>query len=117
MPTTLTTKAVEQSTFAIVATFTDEAGTPMTPNELAWSLYKKVGQPAVEAVVNERLAVPITSAPSVTVVLSGDDLALVEGESKARYLLIEGTYDSDLGTDLSIKDTVAFQIANLIGVS
>ena len=118
MPITLSEKAVEQSTFAIVVGFTDEEGAALTPNAgLTWSLYKKVGQPSVETVVNDRQNVAITSAAEMTIVLSGDDLALVANESKTRYLLVEGTYDSDLGTNLPIKEQVVFGIVNLVGVT
>jgi hypothetical protein len=110
MPTTLTTRAVEQSTFAIVATFTDEAGAPMIPNALAWSLLNGEG-----TIINSRTAVSITPAASVTIVLSGADLVASEGST--RVVLLEGSYDSDLGDDLPLRDTVTFEIANLIGVS
>lgn len=116
MPTILTTPAIEQGTFAAVAAFTDDAGDPVVPNaDLTWSLYKKVS--GVETVVNGRDAVAIDSAASVTIVLKGDDLALVTGESKSRWLLIEGSYDSDLGENLPLKDTMQFSIVNLVGVS
>lgn len=110
MPTALTTRAVEQSTFGIVAAFTDEAEAPMIPNVLTWSLLNGEG-----AVINGRSAIPITPAASVTIVCSGADLVASEGST--RVVLIEATFDSDLGADLPLRDTVTFQIANLIGVT
>lgn len=116
MPTTLTTQAVERSTFAITASFTDETGAAVVPNSgLTWSLLKKVD--GVETVVNSRNAVAITSAASVTIVLHGDDLALVAGEPKTRWVLVQGTYTSTLGIDLEIKEQVRFTIADLVGVT
>jgi hypothetical protein len=110
MPIVLSERANEQSTFAVVATFTDEAGDAVTPNNLAWSLLDSAG-----AVVNSRSAVSIAPAASVTIVLSGADLVASEGST--RVVLLEGTYDSDLGADLPLRDTVTFEIANLIGVT
>lgn len=109
MPITLDEHASEQSTYAIDLVFTDEADAPMIPSSLTWSLLDGSG-----AVINGRSAVPITPAASVTIVLSGADLVASEGST--RTVLIEGTYDSDLGSGLPIRDTVTFQIANLVGV-
>lgn len=110
MPTTLTTRAIEQSTFALAVTFTDEAGAAVIPNDIAWSLLDKDG-----LVVNGQNGIVLPPAASVTILLAGDDLKSSEGST--RVVLIEGSYDSDLGTDLPLRDTVTFQIANLIGVS
>lgn len=117
MPTRLTVRAVEQSTFVVTAAFTDETGAAVVPNSgLTWSLYARVGSPPVDTVVNSRDQVAIASAASVDIVLSGDDLALVAGQSKTRYVLVEGTYSSTLGT-LPLKDEVSFEIDDLVGVS
>lgn len=116
MPIALTTAAVEQSTFAITASFTDDLGAPVVPNAgLTWSLYKKVA--GIETVVNSRLNVAITSAASVTIVLQGADLAIVAGEPKSRWLLLSGTFNSSLGANLPLRENVSFRIVNLIGVT
>lgn len=114
MPVTLTTPAVEQSTYAITALFFDETGAAVAPNAdtLTWSLLKKDG-----TVVNNRLNVPIVSAATVTIVLHGADLALTTGESKTRIVLLRGTYNSSLGTNLEIKDEITFSVAALVGVT
>ena len=116
MPVVLSTPAIERSTYAIEASFTDDAGAAVAPNAgtLTWSLYKKVA--GVETVVNSRLNVPITSAATVTILLTGADLALVTGEAKARWLVLEGLYNSSLGAGLPLKNTVNFSITNLVGV-
>ncbi len=112
MPTTLTTPAVEQSTFAIVASFTDETGAAVAPNTgLTWTLVDNAG-----VVINSRLNVAITSASTITIVLHGADLALTAGASRKRRVLIKGTYNSSLGTNMEIKDEVTFSIMNLEGV-
>lgn len=110
MPITLSEHANEQSTYVVDFNFTDEDEAAVVPNALTWSLLNGEG-----AVINGRLEVSITPAASVTIVLSGADLVASEGST--RVVLIEATYDSDLGSDLPLRDTVTFQIANLIGVS
>lgn len=113
MPTTLTTEAVERSTFVIRASFTDEAGATVAPNSgLTWTLTDVVGN-----VVNERDAVTIAPATTITIVLHGADLAISESyRDNRRVLTIEGTYTSSLGV-LEIVDQVAFSIANLAAVT
>ncbi len=115
MPTRLTTQAVEQSSFIITADFTDEDGSPMTPVSLAWTLTNAAG-----AVINGREDVEVSSLSSqVNIALSGDDLALSEGEKiGARILTLEGTYSSTItGGTLPIKDSVHFRIKGLVAVS
>jgi hypothetical protein len=114
MPTTLTTEAVEQSTFAIVAAFTDDAGAAVVPNSgLTWTLTDVAGN-----VVNSRDAVSISSASTITIVLHGADLALSSSfRDNKRLLTIEGTYNSSLGSNLEIRDQVLFTIADLGSVT
>lgn len=118
----LTEPAIEGSTYAIVAAFTDDAGVAVVPNTgtLVWTLLKKVGvgAAAVATVVNGKLNVAATSAATVTIVLSGDDLALVvgEGNPKTRYVLFEGLFNSSLGNNLPFKHECSFTISDLVGV-
>ncbi len=116
MPTKLSEKAIEGSTFAIKTDFTvktdpsDEVGTPFTPNSgLTWSLTDKDGR-----IVNDRIAVPLTPAESVIIVLKGNDLALA-GNSVRRYVIVRGTFDGVLGDNLPLIDEVSFLIQNLKG--
>ena len=117
MTTKLSIKAIEGSTFGIVAAFVEKTtddleGLPITPNAgLTWSLTEKDGTP-----VNGKTKVPLDPAPSVVIVLSGDDLALSGGYPVQRYVILEGTYNSILGDDLVLLDEVSFQIENLKGV-
>lgn len=115
MPSRLTTQAVEKSTFPVTADFTDEDGASVIPNTLFWTLTDRYGN-----VINSREDVEIeTPAASVTVVLSGDDLALLTSDpfDYERYMSFEGTYDSDLGSNLPLNDGVQFEIYPLPGVS
>lgn len=106
MPTLLTTEAVEQSTFVIRASFTDEAGAAVAPNSgLSWTLTDVVGN-----VVNSRSAVAISPATTITIVLHGDDLAVADAyRDNRRLLTIEGTYTSSLGI-LEIVDWMQFTV-------
>ncbi|MCK5604786.1 hypothetical protein KAR91_23050 [Candidatus Pacearchaeota archaeon] len=113
----LSEKAKEGSTFAIRVDFTvkanpdDDAGTPFTPNSgLIWSLKDQNGDP-----VNGKTDMPIGSAESITIVLSGADLALVGGAVR-RFVTIEGTFNGVLGDNLPLVDEVSFQIENLVGM-
>ncbi len=116
MPTKLSEKAVEGSTFTIRAEFNevlpDGTKTPVVPNApLTWSLWDKDGN-----VINSRTAVPITPAVSVDIVLSGADLALTANHPVKRFVTITGTYNGVAGNDLPLLDEASFQILNLVGV-
>jgi len=110
MPITITDTANEKSTFALELAITDENGDPLTPNTLTWTLTNLAGN-----VINERAGIEFaTPASTVTVVLTGDDLALPERADPLRVVTLEGTYDSDLGNDLPLKEEVQFTIRNLV---
>lgn len=110
MPEYLTTKAVEESTFAITSAFVDSAGNAVTPNTLTWSLADRDG-----TIINSREDVAIgTPAASVTITLSGDDLALPDTNNPLRVFLIKGDYDDPvLGAGKPIQDEAYFEIENL----
>lgn len=111
MATVLTTQAIERSTYPVTVIFYDENGDVVSPNSgLTWTLTDGNGN-----VINNRSTVSITAAGTVTVVLSGADLDMDDGNE--RFLLLEGTYTGDLGADLPLKDQARFYITNLVGVS
>lgn len=114
MPITLTTHANEESTFVVTVAFTDTTGAAVTPNNgLNWTLTDTRGN-----VVNSRSAVSITPGASVTIVLSGDDLALPSAlYGRDRVLTVQGTYDSDLGNALPLKEQIVFTIDDLTAVT
>ncbi len=117
MPTKLSEKAVEGSTFTIQAEFNevlpDGTKTPIVPNvPLVWSLRDKDGN-----VINSRSAVPLTPAQSVYIVLFGADLALTANHPVRRFVTITGTYNGLAGNDLPLIDEASFQILNLVGVT
>lgn len=105
----ITERAGERSTFVAVCTLTDETGAAMTPTTVAWTL-----RDGRRKVINSRLAVTLTPASVVTVVMTGDDLAL--SRDPRRYLLIEATYSSSNGSGLAFREEVQFSIAPAVGV-
>lgn len=115
MPVTITTHAVEESTFVITASFTDEADNPVTPNAgLVWSLTDTEGN-----VINAREDIGLTEATSVDIVLQGADLALNTTKASVveRVLIVEGTYDSTVGNNLPLKEEARFFIDGLVKIT
>ena len=50
----------------------------------------------------------------VLLVLSGSDLKIdKDREEVTRWIVFEGTYDSDLGSDLPLKEQAEFTVLNL----
>ena len=117
MPTKLSEKAVEGSTFTIRAEFNevlaDGTRSPVVPNApLVWSLKDKDG-----GAVNAKTDIPLSPAASVDVVLTGNDLALSDNRPVRRFVTIVGTYNGVAGNNLPMIDEVSFQILNLVGVT
>ena len=111
MPSKITQKINEKSTAVFTVAVTDEDGKSVVPKSLSWSLVD-----LVEKVINDRLRVPVeTPAASNDIVLSGDDLAMGNPtlREERRWLVVEGTYASDAGSDLPFTDEVQFTIYNL----
>jgi hypothetical protein len=107
--------AVEQSTFAVDLAFTDEDEAAVTPDTVSWTLTDKQGN-----VINDHEDESETPGSSMTILLSGDDLAFQAGESGDsvwRILTIEATYTSDLGAGLPLKDSLKFPLRNLVAVA
>ena len=108
--------AVEKSTFIVTLTFKDENNDPVTPATGTWTLTDEDG-----TVINSRENVVISSLDtSVDVVLSGDDLAVSSefgGISEMRIFTFEGTYNSDLGSGLPLRDQLTFPVFNLGAVT
>lgn len=113
----------EKGTRGIVVSFFDEDDNPVTPNSgtIKWSLIKKPVHGETPVVVNDRENVVVTSASSVTIVLSGDDLQILPEEKNQelaeRVLCIEWEYNSTLGNNLPEKAQYEFKIENLYKVT
>ncbi len=126
----LSTKASEEGTYAIdEIQFLDSQDTPVavTPKvgSVTWCLTDKNG-----TIINSREDEPITSASSMTIVLSGDDLAIsgsvdkyvtrngVIIEQYQRHVLVQGLVDTVIGTETLDNTPVTkefiFYIENLL---
>jgi hypothetical protein len=97
----LDTSVLEGSTIVVTASFTDEDGNSVVPNELKYTL-KKEG-----TIVNSKDETSISPSSSVDVVLSGDDLP-----QGTLYFIIEGTYDSNAGSDLPLKGWAKIEVSD-----
>lgn len=106
----LTDTANEGSTFAVQVSFYDENGDAVAPDSgsITWTLTDEDA-----TVVNSRSAVAATSATTITIVLSGNDLP-VPGNSQRLFLTVECTYTSSLGSNLPLREQIEFDVLNLI---
>lgn len=112
MTTNFLNDAIEKSTYIVAAKFRDEAGNAVTPETVTWTLSDANGD-----TVNGRLDVSETPASTVSIVLSGDDLAILPSVSNERIVTIEATYNSEYGTGLPLKAKASFNVVNLEAVS
>jgi hypothetical protein len=100
--------AVEEST-------ANEAGEAAVPTSINWTLTDADG-----TVINSRTAVSVAvPAASIDIALTGDDLAIQAGETGDavnRIFTVEAVYNSDLGSDLTLKDSLKFPLVNLVAV-
>lgn len=110
MPTTLSARALPNNTYSITMVFTDEDGNLVTPNDpTTWGLKDSKGD-----VINSRSAESIVEASTVEVGLTGDDIASQGVEDDGiRQFYVVGTYDSGLGSDLSLNQTIWFVVEDV----
>lgn len=112
MSTLLSVVAIERGTYAVTATLTDENGAPATPTSLVWTLTDLYG-----AVVNSREDVVVSPlASTITIVLSGADLAVSNPANVRRKVSFVGAYNSSLGSGLPLVAEVQFDIEEVAGV-
>ena len=90
---------IEGSTGVITVAFTDEDGAAVTPNTLVYTLVRD------GKIVYSREAFTLTPSSTVNIVLYGNDL--LAGTTK---IIIEGAYDSSLGSNLPIKKWDCFEV-------
>lgn len=109
MPTNLSEPAIERSTYVIALTPKDETATAVTPNigTVTWTLTDYYGN-----IINSRSNVALASAATMYIVLTDEDLAVVD-ESPVRRVTIQCEYNSSLGNNLSLRDEVRFNVVNL----
>ena len=126
----LSANASEEGTYAIdEIQFLDSQDTPVavTPeaDSVTWCLTDKNGD-----IINNRENVAITSASSMTIVLSGDDLAVSGSVDKyvtrdnviiqqyQRHVLVQGEVNTVIGTETLVNTPVTkefiFYIENIV---
>jgi len=108
----LTKIAAELSAYGITASFCDAAGDAVVPTAITWSLTDLSG-----AVINSRKDVAVSVlAPSVTIVLRGDDLQLVgDATRQARLLVVTAVYDDTvLGDDCPVREEIRFIVGDRV---
>ena len=120
----LTLAASENGTYPIDdIQFLDETNTAKVPNTdtVTWCLTDNDGN-----VINSREDVPLTSALSMTILLSGDDLQVSGEPDKTiirdgflvkiyqRRVAVRGEIDSTLGNDNPVTKEFAFNIENIV---
>jgi hypothetical protein len=96
---------VERSSAVVIVSFYDYEPKLVTPKAgLNWSLYRPDG-----SYVNERQNVAVASDSTVRILLKGDDLP-----AGNLIFLIEGTYDSDLGQDIPLREEAEFYVERTV---
>jgi hypothetical protein len=102
---------VSQFSSAIITAAFSLRGVAIVPNMLTWTLSDDQGN-----VINSRKDVPIIPASSVSIVLSGNDLMLIEPfDDYVRILTVNGTYSSIDGQNLTLAGQYLFGITALPG--
>ena len=120
----LTLLASDKGTYAITnIQFIDEDNTPVTPNTdtVKYCLTDKAGN-----VINDKKEIAITSALTMQIVLSGDDLAVSGTPDKIvknkdvtinqfeRHIAVSGEVNSTLGDDLPVTKEFVFYIEDIV---
>lgn len=118
--TVTTTPSPEEGTRGIQVDFKDDAGIAVVPNAatVKWTLTDKPNLGVAVTIINSREQVAITSASTIYITLTANDLALQTGElssaSVQRILTIEYEWNSTLlGNDLPDNVQYEFKIENL----
>jgi hypothetical protein len=107
----LNKRAIEGSTYVVVATFTDESGAAVTPtSNVAWVLY--------DSKANTISSGEVAPSSSVNIVIQGDDLRLPSNteDEQILTLVVSTTYDSAIGDDNELVQVETIRVVNNPGV-
>lgn len=110
----ITERAVELSTIAFNVQFFDEDKPPnaVTPVTLKWTLTDADGE-----VINEREdIVPGEWTTEVDIVLTGDDLPVGDEDAVSLFVLVEATYNSNLGIGLNLNEQIRFYVDGVLAL-
>ncbi len=103
--------ANELSSFPRKITFQTVDGIAVIPSAITWTLSDEDG-----TIINSRNQEPVgTPASTITIMLSGDDLAIITPTKLKRILTIEATYDPGTGA-VPLNDEYPFRIRPLVNV-
>lgn len=114
MPSTLNTNAIEESTYIVTVSCKNAAGTGVTPNSMKWQLTDEDN-----LIVNSRTLTTYagTLSTAMNIVLSSNDLALLDAQKPRRKVTIIARYTGSEGSSLPLNDEVTFNIIGLQGVT
>lgn len=100
----------EKSTFTITVSWKDGDGNLISLDSLKWSLVKSNG-----TIVNDREQEEVTNPDDEQkITLSGDDLAILDGEElEKRWLITEATFTDNDGTTRPLTGSYQFYVKNL----
>ena len=103
--------ANEKSTHIVALNFFDDDGFAVVPNSINWKLTD-----SSKNVINSRSSVSVTPSWEIDIVLTGDDLAIIDADL-SRFLTVEAPYDSDLGDNLNFNEEYEFNIIDLLNIT
>ena len=105
------TQVNQESTLKLQTDITDDAGDAIAPIAFQWTLTDRDGN-----VINSLLDQSETPASTVTIVLAGDDLQIVDETKEREYRLV--TIETDQG-DLALPLTIEarFWVINLTKIT
>lgn len=110
MPLILTGTAVRGGSVGMKITIVDENGDALVPTAATWTLTDLEG-----SVINSRTDVAISPlASEMTVLMSGDDLAISDAtnEYEIELFTFEGTYDPGDASAAPIRESGEFPVYN-----
>jgi len=109
--TVITTPFIEKGTAVFRISFYDESSQAVAPNSVYYTLTDVAGN-VINSLDNVGLSNP---AASMHIVLSNNDLMISSGfnlEYERRHLLVSGNYNSSIGSGLSIRHLIKFDVTN-----
>ena len=110
MPITIADAVNDGTAVVATATFTDEAGEPVTPDSITWSLFDPDG-----AIVNELEDEGIvTPAASVDVLIEGANNLYSDGYK--RTIVFQAVVDLVAGNNQASNESATYQILDIHGV-
>ena len=103
--------ANELSSFPRKIIFQTVDGEAVIPSAITWTLSDEDG-----TIINSRKQVAVgTPASTITIMISGDDLEILDAVKLKRILTIEATYDPGTGA-VPLNDEYTFRIRPLVNV-